>query len=225
MHTLSAHVSMVFDKRLYSKDPMSSSLGQELIKKSVEMIYQDGLEQFTFKKLANALGSTESTMYRYFHNKHQLAMYLASWHWSQMEWRIAFATANIADPHVRIHNTIRELCLWVKDTPPARHLNELKLQRILITEGLRGFIPQECSKNDKEGYFAAYTLLCDRVANIFKASLKSCAQPHALAALTIEAIHHQMYLQLHLPHLTELRNKENQLQTFVHQILHIPSIK
>ncbi len=215
MQHLSTHISIVLDQRLYLKDPQSSTIGLEIVRQSVDMIATSGLDHFTFKKLAQVLKSTESTIYRYFQNKHQLAMYLASWHWSHLEWRIAFATANIQDPQQRLEKALLEISTWVKDNPRTKYLDESKLQRLVLTEGFKAFVPVELSKSDKEGYLSAYSFLCARLSDIIQSAIKHCAQPKALAVMIIESVHHQMYLQLHLPQLSEIKMKDTEMVQFI----------
>ncbi|MFZ1526229.1 MAG: hypothetical protein WAT22_15510 [Saprospiraceae bacterium] len=50
-------------KDIYLKDPFSSELGRSIIKESIEMIDDLGFEEFTFKKLAIKIKSTEATVY------------------------------------------------------------------------------------------------------------------------------------------------------------------
>lgn len=218
MDILRSHVSLVFDKGLYTKDPMSSAIGQEIIRQSVEMISATGLDQFTFKKLAQQLQSTESTVYRYFQNKHQLATYLASYHWSLMEWRIAFATANITNDQTRFENALRELCRWVVDDPESSYINEAKLQHMVITSGFNTFLPLELSKSEKQAYTSSYNHLIRRLSLIVQKSHRLIKHHDALASAIIESVHHQMYLQLHTPHLTDIKSKDQQLYMFIHQI-------
>jgi len=218
MQTLTSHIALVFDKCLFTKDPMSSSIGQAIVRESVEMMASQGLDHFTFKKLAHKLDSTESTIYRYFQNKNQLANYLASWHWSQLEWRIAFATANISDPKLRLQKAIHELCVWVKNNPSTRQLNEAKLQQLVINTGFSAFVPADLSKAEREGYLAAYSFLINRLAEIIKVSYQKTSHPHSFATLLIEAIQHQMFLQLNAPSLTDIKGKEDQIEAFILQI-------
>ena len=57
-----------------------------------------GFENFTFKKLGEQIGSNESSIYRYFESKHKLMLYLSSWYWAWIEYRLVFATNNINNP-------------------------------------------------------------------------------------------------------------------------------
>jgi AcrR family transcriptional regulator len=68
-----------------------------------------GFERFTFKKLADALGSTEASVYRYFENKHRLLVYLVSWYWSWIHYRITYDTNNITDCRDRLRRVIAVL--------------------------------------------------------------------------------------------------------------------
>ncbi|HLK96205.1 MAG TPA: TetR/AcrR family transcriptional regulator, partial [Hymenobacter sp.] len=67
-------------EHLYSKNPADSEIGRRLLMEAVRLVDEIGFEQFTFKKLATSMGSSEATLYRYFDNKHQLLNYLVSWY-------------------------------------------------------------------------------------------------------------------------------------------------
>jgi AcrR family transcriptional regulator len=69
-------LSIRMDDKLYIKDPISSELGKKILRKSIELIDSVGMEGFTFKKVAMELGTTESSIYRYFENKHKILLYL-----------------------------------------------------------------------------------------------------------------------------------------------------
>ncbi|MBX7095326.1 MAG: TetR/AcrR family transcriptional regulator, partial [Flavobacteriales bacterium] len=72
----------------YLKNPEETELGRNIVGHSILMIEEMGIEQFTFKKLAEKIGSTEASVYRYFENKHQLLLYLISWYWTWLNHRI-----------------------------------------------------------------------------------------------------------------------------------------
>jgi hypothetical protein len=66
------NIQIQLNEHLYLKDPMQSELGKAMLNKSVELIYEIGFEEFTFKKLSVTIPTTEATIYRYFENKHRL---------------------------------------------------------------------------------------------------------------------------------------------------------
>ena len=96
MKSLVLHINI--NPNLYGKDPQTTRLGRRIISESVLMMDQIGLEQFTFRKLAKNLGSTETSVYRYFDNKHQLFVYLLNWYWEWIIARMEINTLNISDP-------------------------------------------------------------------------------------------------------------------------------
>ena len=65
-------LQLVLNDRYFLRDPLHTELGTKIVSQSILMIDQLGFEQFTFKKLAHAIGSTEASVYRYFDNKHRL---------------------------------------------------------------------------------------------------------------------------------------------------------
>lgn len=79
MKNLQVHISV--SSEIYLRDPYSSDLGQNIISNSIDLINELGFEKFTFKKLGEQIGSPESSVYRYFENKHTLLNYLISWYW------------------------------------------------------------------------------------------------------------------------------------------------
>ena len=48
------------NNKLYLKNPDESELGRKIISHSITMIKDKGFEEFTFKKLAKNIGSTEA---------------------------------------------------------------------------------------------------------------------------------------------------------------------
>ena len=100
------HIHIEIDSELYTKNPDSSALGKKIISNSIELIYEIGFEQFTFKKLGLKISSPESSIYRYFENKHRLLIYLTSWYWTWMEYKLLFATTNIESPAERLGKSL-----------------------------------------------------------------------------------------------------------------------
>jgi len=86
-------VNVQVTEPVYLKDPLTTELGRRIIEHSVRMIDELGLETFTFGKLASSLGTAESSIYRYFENKHRLLIYLVGWYWSWREYKLVFDTA------------------------------------------------------------------------------------------------------------------------------------
>ena len=90
---LQLHIEM--NEALYLRNPESSELGKNIIKHRIELIYQHGLESFTFKKLAESIGTTEDGVYRYVENKHRLLIYIVNWYRGWLEFQVRFQPNNL----------------------------------------------------------------------------------------------------------------------------------
>ena len=86
MHYYISNIKFQISDKIFVKDPETSSLGRNILKESILLIDEIGFEEFTFKKLGQRIGSNESSIYRYFENKHKLLVYLSSWYWSWIEY-------------------------------------------------------------------------------------------------------------------------------------------
>ena len=72
----------------YLRDPQETKLGSSIIQYSILLIHEIGFERFTFKKLSESIGCTEASVYRYFQSKQQLLLFLFSWYWGWMNYRV-----------------------------------------------------------------------------------------------------------------------------------------
>ena len=128
------HIHIEIDSELYTKNPDSSALGKKIISNSIELIYEIGFEQFTFKKLGLKISSPESSIYRYFENKHRLLIYLTSWYWTWMEYKLLFATTNIESPAERLGKSLDLLTKPVLIDNDFSYVNEVLLSAIIFSE-------------------------------------------------------------------------------------------
>ena len=115
MTNLLANLSISVNEKLYVKNPETSDLGKKIIEHSILLIHEIGFESFTFKKLGDKIQSNESSIYRYFENKHKLLLYLSSWYWSWIEYRLVFATTNVSDPMEKLAKAIEIVTEEIKD--------------------------------------------------------------------------------------------------------------
>ena len=71
MTELLQNLRIVINPKIFVKDPQSSDLGKRIIEQGIYLISEIGFERFTFRKLGQRIGSNESSIYRYFENKHK----------------------------------------------------------------------------------------------------------------------------------------------------------
>ena len=110
MKALLQQISIEVSPQLYLKDPTSSDLGKSIVREGIELINEVGLEAFTFKKLALRLQTTESSIYRYFENKHKFLLYLINWYWGWLEYEVVMSTTNLNEPDAKLIRIIEILC-------------------------------------------------------------------------------------------------------------------
>lgn len=214
MQRLLEHYTVQLDKALYAKDPAVSDIGKDILHHSVILLAEEGLEAFTFKKLAQAMASTETTIYRYFHNKHQLMMYLCSWYWSHQEWKLVFATANISEPKVLVERAV-EVLISRPSASKMQVMNEELLQRVVCAEFGKVFDIHTKHIEDFEGYFAAYHNLCERISAIILLMDKNNKHSMAWAQTIIEASQRQLFFHYYRKKMSDCAKDENTIKQFI----------
>jgi len=188
---------------LYLRDPEQTALGRKIIKYSIVLIDQQGFEAFTFKKLAEQIGTTEAGVYRYFENKHRLLMYLVAWYWGWLQYQILFQTNNIKDPTTRLKKVIHLLASSVEDDKSTHHVNERLLHQIVVSEGSKAYLTKHVDDDNKLHLFKPYKDLCMVLANIIKEIHPRYRFARSLATTIIEMAHFQNFFMKHLPALTD----------------------
>jgi AcrR family transcriptional regulator len=216
MRSLLANVKIRVEEKVYLKDPEASEKGRDIIKHGIFLIDELGLEAFTFRKLAERIGSTEATIYRYFESKHMLLSYLISWYWNWLEYRLVFATNNIDSVDARLKIAIRILSGRIENDMDFEHIDEVTLQRIVVAESAKAYLTKEVDANNKEGFFLSYKRLCKRITDIVHEINPEYKYPASLVSTIAESAHYQKFFALHLPSLTDIHDdSRNELEDFL----------
>lgn len=208
MQSLPGNIRIQVPEQLYLKDPDSTDLGKRIVQHSIEMIYELGFEAFTFKKLGKEIGSPESTIYRYFENKHKMLVYLTNWYWGWLEYRMAFAVANLPDAEARLTAALKVITEKVAEDSDFSHVNEVLLYEIVFTESSKVYLTKEVDAENQQGYFKSYKRLCERISNIILEINPGFKHPRTLVSTIVEGSHFQKYFSHHLPSLTDC-NKDS----------------
>lgn len=203
MNSLLSSIQIKVNEKIYVKDPETSVLGKKIIEESILLIDQIGFEYFTFKKLGEKIQSNESSIYRYFENKHKLLLYLSSWYWSWMEYRLVFSTSNIENPVQKLKKAITILTEKVEDDARTAHINESVLNKIIIAEFTKTLHTKEVDEENKDGYFLIYKRVIHRLANIIEAVQPDYTFSKSLASSIVEGALHQHFSILHFENITD----------------------
>jgi AcrR family transcriptional regulator len=216
---LQLHMKM--NEGLFLRNPEGSELGKKIIKHSIQMIYKTGFEALTFKKLAEDIGTTEASVYRYFENKHKLLIYLTSWYWGWVEFQISFHTNNIIDPILKLKKVIKLLATTVEDDKQTSHVNESLLHQIVIAEGSKAYLTKQVVEDNKQHFFKPYKDLFDVIGKIILECNPQYKYPKSLASTIIEMAHFQNFFMYNLPSLTDFgkTKEETEIIAFLDELV------
>ncbi|MGY5850102.1 TetR/AcrR family transcriptional regulator [Salegentibacter sp. F14] len=217
-HFLS-NISIQVNPHTYLKDPESSALGKRILSGSIQLIEEIGFENFTFQKLAKAIQSTEASVYRYFESKHKLLQYLTIWYWAWLEYHFIFKTANIDSPEEKLKRAIILITKPLDKDQSFSHINETKLQNIIISEASKVYLTKEVDQQNKAGVFAGYKKLVGRVSDIILEINPHYKYPHMLVSTIIEGAHNQRFFADHLPGLTDIVKGEDAITEFYKEMI------
>lgn len=209
------------NEALFLRNPESSELGKSILKHSIQLINKTGFEAFTFKKLAEEIGTTEAGIYRYFENKHKLLVYLTAWYWGWLEFQISFHTNNINDPVVRLKKVIQLLATAVEDDEETSYINESLLHQIIIAEGSKAYLTKQVGEDNKQHFFKPYKDLCAVIGNIISECNPKYKYPRSLASTIIEMAHFQNFFMNNLPSLTDFgkTKEEGEIISFLNDLV------
>ena len=190
---------------LFLRDPQGTTLGRTLLARSIALLDDLGLEDFTFRKLAVAAGCTEASVYRYFSSKHQLLNYLVAWYWDWVHHLIARAAGEAsAEPRARLQAAVSALTHPVIPNPAVPYIDERLLHRVVVTEGTKTYHVKRVEARNESGAYLPYKDLVATLAALISEVEPSFPYPRALATSLFETAHSHLYYAEHLPRLTDL---------------------
>lgn len=192
------------NNKLYLRDPQESRLGKNIITHSITLLDELGLEDFTFRKLAVHMESTEASVYRYFANKHLLLIYLSSYYWAWIRYRIEVENHNIADPTEKLENILVILVDAARHQPENDFLDMSALHRIVVAESAKVYHTKLVDEENRQGFFLMYKALCWHIAEVLIAIQPNYPYPKALASSLMEMAKDHIYFAFHLPRLTDI---------------------
>jgi len=203
MDSISSSLKIQVSEKVYLKDPETSTLGKKIIQQSILLIHEIGFDDFTFKKLGESISSNESSIYRYFENKHKLLVYLSSWYWGWIEYKLVFATNNISDSSEKLRRAITIVTEKVQDDEATDHINESILNKIIILEFTKSIHRKKGEDENKEEFFLLYKRVIDRIIAIIKEVNPNYPFAKSLASTIVEGALHQHFLINHMKSITD----------------------
>lgn len=206
--------------KLYLKNPEETELGRRIVGQSIQLIHKIGFEEFTFKKLALEIKTTEAGIYRYFENKHKLLIYLFDWYWSWQTYRLTINTKHLKKPEAKIKLAIQFLSNELKDDLSLNHVNTDVLCEIVTDEGAKAYLTKHVTEYNKVKLFKPYKDLCALIAVFIKEYSPRYKYPRTLATTIIEMAHSQKYYLRNLPSLTDFeKNEAEKISSFLEDLV------
>ncbi|GAA4011884.1 TetR/AcrR family transcriptional regulator [Hymenobacter fastidiosus] len=218
---MSTSLRLDLNEKLCLRDPQGTDLGRRLVAESVRLLDEIGFEKFTFRKLARRIESTEASLYRYFENKHQLLMYLVSWHWAWLRYQIRFHTHNVPDARERLRLILGILTRAHQDDPVTTQLDEAALYRIVVNEASKSYLTRDVDDDNRAGLFGEYKRLAADIVDVVQIINPGYPYPYALVSTLLESARKQLFFARHLPSLTDATTSntgKNTLQAFLTQL-------
>lgn len=215
MQNILSNITITVNPKLFVKNPETSDLGKKIISQSIILINEIGFEDFTFKKLGEKIGSNESSIYRYFESKHKLLLYLCSWYWAWMEYRMLFSITNITDPMEKLKRVITTVTEKIDDDSQTQHINESILNQIIIAEFTKTLLTKEVDEENKEGFFLVYKSVINRLITIIEEVNPSYTYAKSLASSIVEGSLHQHFLKDHLKTITNCNENNSPTDFYI----------
>jgi AcrR family transcriptional regulator len=218
MQNILSNIIISVNDKLYVKNPETSDLGKKIIEQSILLIDEIGFENFTFKKLGEKISSNESSIYRYFESKHKLLLYLSSWYWGWIEYKLAFATTNVSNPMERLKKGVTIVTEKVEDDSTTLHINEAILNKIIIQEFTKTLLTKEVDEENKEGFFLVYKRVINRIIEMINEVNPNYAFAKSLASSIVEGALHQHFLKDHLKTITNCNSSVSPTDFYINLV-------
>lgn len=207
MEELYKNFKISINPELYIKDPESSQLGKKIIGEGILLIDKIGFEKFTFKKLGIKINSNESSVYRYFENKHKFLVYITNWYWGWKEFQLTLSTYGISDSYEKLIKGIKVITEPVVEDVRFEHISEVALNNIIINESSKSYLTKKVDEENKQGHFIIYKRLAKRISEMISDVDSTYKFPFSLATTIIDGTLHQHFLKKHFSSITDCKNE------------------
>lgn len=213
------HLHLRPDTTLSLKDPESTELGREMLRSGLVLMNEIGLEAFTFRKLADRIGSTEVTLYKYFSNKQRLLQYYFQLYWLWLRQVCGRHAERARDPREGLERVIEAICgVWPRDRR-ALQLEPEALRKLVIEEGMKSYLHKNVDADNARRLFMPYKELSAFVAERITDCRPDVPWPRSFATTIIDMAHSLPFAMEHLPSLTELSSRKD-LKLLARHVMH-----
>lgn len=213
-------ITFRLNEKLYLRDPQETELGRRILEQGIRLIDELGFEQFTFRKLADALGSAEASLYRYFENKYRLLQYLTAWYWSWLEYRMDMFTHPTMSAQEKLRWHLHVLTEPKTKDPVFGFIDEEALHRIIVNEQDKTYLTKWVDEDNRDGLFRGYKTICGKLSALVSACNPAYPYSSMLASTVLLTCIQQQFYSEHLPSLTNIsKGQSEKLKAFVEELV------
>lgn len=207
-------ISFSINSNLFIKDPNSSELGRKILVIGINLINEIGYEQFTFKKLAIHIETTEASIYRYFESKHNFILYLINWYWSMVEYRLMMSVMNIENPNEKLKRALKVVTTIPNEKDVLFFPEEFLLKRIVVNESAKIYFTKKVDFENSLGAFNVYKSIVAHISELINQVNPDYPYANMLVTTLIETSNQQRFFAEHLPRLTTKSEEMDAIEQF-----------
>jgi hypothetical protein len=145
-------------------------------------------------------------------------VYLSSWYWAWIEYRLVFSTNNIDNKIEKLKKAILIVTETIEDDSKTEHINEAILNKIIIEEFTKTFHNKQVDEENKEGFFLIYKQVNYRIEKMILDINPDYPFAKSLVSSIIEGSLHQHFLKNHLKTITNCNENVNPSEFYIHLI-------
>jgi AcrR family transcriptional regulator len=169
------------------------------------MLGEGGFDAFTLKRLAHNLQTTESSVYRYFDNKHRLLVYHIKSYWEWLNEQVNIQCYN-NKLHGRkaLETTFEIMCFPQANNWPREGVSYDCMHKILTHQSVKAYFSSYVDLENKDGAHQALKALVHIMSGWLREEVPDFEFPKSLINTLLTSVMMQPFYAEHLPSLTEL---------------------
>ena len=139
----------------------------------------------------------------------------SSWYWGWIEYKLVFATTNVANPAEKLNKAITVITEKIVDDRETIHINEAILNQIIIAEFTKNLSTKGIDEENKEGFFLVYKRVINRLIDLINEVNPEYSFAKSLASSFVEGSLHQHFLKDHLKTITDCTYNDSVTEFYV----------
>jgi len=145
-------------------------------------------------------------------------VYLSSWYWSWIEYKLVFETNNIENSMEKLIKAISIVTEKIEDDKNTEHINEAILNKIIIAEFTKTLYTKEIAEENKEDFFLIYKRINNRLVKMIEEVNPNYDFSKSLASSIVEGALHQHFLKDNLKTITNCNQNVSPTEFYINLV-------